>query len=225
MSFDGIARHYDWLEDFTAGKRLERMRAAGLDALAGRRRILSMGEGHGRFAAACAARHPDAELTCVDASEQMLARARRRVAETLARVPTPRAEPRITWQCANALEWSSPREFDAIVTCFFLDCFPPEILALVIARLAASAAPDAVWLNVDFAVPSRGWTRWRAQAIHALMYAFFRPVTKLPARRWTAPDGLFAAQGFRLLRREEGEWGLLRADVWRRQLQGRRPTA
>ena len=214
VSFDPLARHYDWLENMTAGPRLERMRAVGLDALQGRRRILSMGEGHGRFAAACMARYPGAELTCVDASERMLARARRRVEAALARGGSRR--PLITWQCADALAWSSEQEFDAVVTCFFLDCFPATALEQVIGRITKSAARDALWVNVDFAVPARGWKRWRAEAIHRLMYAFFRAAVKLPARKWTAPDQLLTAQGFQLATRSESEWGLLRTDVWRR---------
>ena len=210
MSFDLLARHYDWLEALTAGPRLERMRAAGLDALPGRRRILSMGEGHGRFAAACLARYPDAELTCVDASERMLERARRRIERSGASGAS------ITWECADVLGWSAERKFDAIVTCFFLDCFPPVILERVIAQLARNATADAIWVNADFAVPARGWRRWRAKAIHAAMYAFFRSVARLPARRWTAPDRLLGTHGFRLETRRESEWGLLRTDAWRR---------
>lgn len=214
VSFDPLARHYDWLEALTAGPRLERMRAAGLDALGGRKRILSMGEGHGRFAAACLARHPQAELTCVDASERMLVRARRRVEAAHGA----EAAARITWVCADVLNWqpATGQKFDAIVTCFFLDCFPEATLERVIARLAASATPEAVWINADFAVPGRGWRRWRAQAIHAVMYTFFRAAVGLPARRWTAPDRWLAAQGFRLGARFESEWGLLRTDEWRR---------
>ena len=214
VSFDLLARHYDWLENLTAGPRLQRMRALAVDALGGRRRILTMGEGHGRFAAACVARYPDAELTCVDASERMLARARRRLEAPLVRADSSR--PRVTWQCADVLHWSSEQTFDAVVTCFFLDCFPPATLAQVVGRLAVSAATDALWVNVDFAVPARGWKRWRAVAIHHLMYAFFRTAVKLPARAWTAPDELLQAQGFRLAARSESEWGLLRTDVWRR---------
>jgi hypothetical protein len=48
------------------------------------------------------------------------------------------------------------------------------------------------------------------------MYAFFRVVTALPARRQTPPDDLLRAHGFRLAGRREFEWGLLRADLWRR---------
>ena len=52
MKFDRLAPHYDWMESWLAGERLQRARTSGLDALTGRRRILSVGEGHGRFAAA-----------------------------------------------------------------------------------------------------------------------------------------------------------------------------
>lgn len=207
MSFDRLAPHYDWMEALTAGNLLQRVRTAWLDQLGDRSRILSAGEGHGRFAAACAERFPRAALTCLEDSEKMIARARRRV-------PSPPAN--IAWVRANILSWVPVREHDAIVTCFFLDCFPPELLAKTIAKLAACATPDAVWLVADFAVPARGPARWRARAVHALMYRFFRIFTDLPARRHTPPDELLRAHGFRLEGRREFEWGLLRADLWRR---------
>lgn len=208
MNFDRLAPHYDWLEALTAGPRLQRVRTAWLGELRGRRRILSVGEGHGRFAAACVAAHPTAELTCIEASPRMLARAQTRLGPAAARVD---------WQCSDFLAWTPPAEkFDAIVTCFFLDCFPPETLAVVIDRLAACATADASWLVADFAVPDRGAARWRARAVHALMYAFFRGVVRLPARRLTPPGTALCAHGFDLVGRREFEWGLLRADLWRR---------
>jgi trans-aconitate methyltransferase len=207
MSFDRLAPHYDWLEAFTAGARLQRARTAWLPALRGCRRILSVGEGHGRFAEACAAAYPDAELTCVEASARMLQRAQRRLAGSPARV---------TWQQSDVFSWQPAEKYDAIVTCFFLDCFTPAELATVIEKLSACARPAAVWLVADFAVPERGLPRWRARATHALMYAFFRRATALSARRVTPPDDLLRAHGFTLMGRRETEWGLLRSDLWQR---------
>lgn len=206
MNFDRLASHYDWLEALTAGARLQRMRTAWLEELQGCRRILSAGEGHGRFAAACAARHPAATLTCVEASPAMLRQAQARCHGA-----------RIEWVCAEITAWPPPEEkYDAIVTCFFLDCFPPDQLAAVVARLAACAAPQAQWLVVDFAVPAAGFARWRARAVHALMYAFFRFAVGLPARRLTPPDALLRAHGFRRTGVHDTEWGLLRAERWQR---------
>lgn len=208
MNFDRLAPHYDWLETLTAGGRLQRIRTAWLEALQGRRRILSVGEGHGRFAAACVMRHPDAMLTCVEASPRMLARAQDRLRGR---------GTRITWHCQDIADWLPPAErFDAIATCFFLDCFPPEQLSRVVAKLAACATDDARWIVADFAVPDRGAARWRAQAVHALMYGFFRITTGLSARRLTPPDEVLQTHGFTLVGRREFDWGLLRADLWRR---------
>lgn len=214
MSFDRLAPHYDWMEAVSAGSLLQRVRTTWIDALAGRRRVLSAGEGHGRFAQAFTRRFPGSELTCVDASVPMLARAQRRLARTDARV---------RWIQAALPAWQpSSRAFDAIVTCFFLDCFPPHTLRATIASLASAAADDAVWLVVDFAIPERGPARWRAQAIHAAMYGFFRAATRLPAHRLTPPDEDLRAHGFELQGRREYSWGLLRADLWRRQGRPRR---
>jgi ubiquinone/menaquinone biosynthesis C-methylase UbiE len=209
MNFDRLAPHYDWLEALTAGSKLQRMRTAWLEELQECRRILSVGEGHGRFAAACSERFPNAELTCVEASPRMLARAQRRAGHRAAA---------IRWERADVLEWTPPREkFDAIATCFFLDCFPPATLESVIAKLADCTAPGARWLVADFAVPAHGFARHRARAIHALMYSFFRVAVGLPARALTPPDDLLRVHGFRLAGRRESNWGLLRTDLWQRE--------
>jgi ubiquinone/menaquinone biosynthesis C-methylase UbiE len=208
VSFDHLAPHYGWMEALAAGPLLQRARTWWLPALAGRREVLSAGEGHGKFAAAFATACPTAALTCVEASAGMAARGRRREG---------RAGGRARWVAATLPQWRPrPASFDAIVTCFFLDCFPRDQLPAVVAALAEGAREDAVWLVVDFAIPDRGAARWRARAIHAAMYAFFRAVTALPARRLTPPDPWLAAHGFRLEARREFSCGLLRADLWRR---------
>jgi ubiquinone/menaquinone biosynthesis C-methylase UbiE len=210
MSFDALAPHYDWMEAVLAGPRLQSCRTAWLGELTGCRDILTVGEGHGRFAVACAQRHPSARLMCVDASAAMLARARRR-AET-AGVAT-----RLSWEIATLPAWTPPAAaFDAVVTGFFLDCFPPETLARVIASLAAATRPGACWIVADFAVPESGAARWRARTVHALMYGFFRLATRLSARRLTPPDALLESHGFALLGRRKSEWGLLQADLWKK---------
>jgi len=217
MNFDRLAPHYHWMEALSSGGLLQRARTVWLDELQGCRRILSAGEGHGRFAAACTARFPEAELTCVEASAAMIAVAKARLDH--------RAASSVRWHHAELLPWPAEEKFDAIVTCFFLDCFAPGELSAVVGKLADCTAPNAVWLVVDFAIPSHRVARWRALAVHALMYAFFRRSVALPARRLTAPDALLRAHGFKLCGRRESSWGLLRADCWRRDETPVRPNA
>jgi SAM-dependent methyltransferase len=210
MSLDLLAPHYTWMEKVLAGPRLQRARTAFLDQLAGCERILVAGVGHGHFLRACARRLPSAEIVSVDASAGMLARAQR---SALA-APGPE---RLRFLHAAIPAWRpEPGAFDAIVTHFFLDCFPPADLAEVVAALAAGARAQARWLITDFALPPHGWRRHRARAIHAAMYTFFRPVTRIRARRVTPPDHLLRAAGFALTARRSAELGLIQTDLWTR---------
>lgn len=209
MSFDVLAPHYTWLEAVLAGRRLQRARTAWLEQLAGCSEILIAGVGHGHFLRRCAQRFPQARFTSVDASAAMLARA-------AAHAQRAEIEPeRTRFIHATLPGWRPERQgYDAVVTHFFLDCFPPDELADVMDVLAAGAGTNAVWLLSDFAIPSRGIARQRARAIHAIMYGCFRRVTRLRARRLTEPDPLLAGHGFTLRGRRTSEWGLLRADWW-----------
>lgn len=204
MSFDPLAPHYRWMEPLLAGRVLQRARTAHLGRLQSARRVLLVGEGPGRFLAAALRAAPAARFTCVDASVAMLRIAAANTADTS----------RVDFVHASLPAWRPPAVYDAVVTHCFLDCFPPDTLAAVVRLLAAATAPGAVWLVTDFSIPPAGWRRWRARAVHALMYAFFRVATRLPARRWTDPDPLLRAAGFELAARETFQHGLLRADAW-----------
>ncbi len=210
MSFDILAPHYTWLERLLAGPRLQRARVAHLDALADCNRLLIAGVGHGHFLRAAAHRFPSLEILCLDASARMLAHAQHRTLSA----PNPA---RLHFHHAPLPEFQPTlNTFDAIATHFFLDCFPPGELASVIAALAAAARPRARWLVTDFSIPPHGWRRHRARAIHAAMYAFFRPVTRIRARRVTPPDAPLRAHGFNLAARRTFELGLLQSDLWTR---------
>lgn len=174
--------------------------------------ILLLGEGNGRFLVECRRRLKEARITCVDASASMLKSAGRRLLHS--GLGTGRTE----FVHADVLHWTPPRQkFDLIVTHFFLDCFQREQLECIVAKLAAAASPQAGWWLADFRIPPRGLPRWRAAAIHHLMYGFFRVVTRLPARELTPPDDLLRAQGFVLCERRLSEWGLLHSDHWQRE--------
>jgi ubiquinone/menaquinone biosynthesis C-methylase UbiE len=209
VSFDALAPHYRWMEFVLAGEKLQRCRTAFLDEIPAARNILLVGEGHGRCLVECYRRFASARVVCVDASEQMLAQARRQLAAQKA------GATRVEFIHADILDWSpSAKAFDLIATNFFLDCFRAEQLERIICRLAAAAAPGSSWLLADFQIPSGGLKRIRSRLILWAMYAFFRTTTRLPANRLTPPDSFLNREGFLLHRRVEAEWGLLRSDWW-----------
>lgn len=209
MSFNTLAPYYRMLELVTAGGVLQRCRTAFLTETTGCQRALLLGEGPGRFLVELLRANPRVEVTCVEHSSRMIEEARRRLRESeLARV---------RFVQADALTWQPPRnEFDLVVTNFFLDCFRPEELAALVAKIAASATADARWLLADFREPESGWRRWRGRAVLALMYAFFRVATGLSAVWLTPPDGFLKAGGFRLAARRLANFGLAHSDLWQR---------
>jgi ubiquinone/menaquinone biosynthesis C-methylase UbiE len=211
MSFDALARHYRWMECLLAGNKLQRARTAWLHRVAGAQNVLIAGEGNGRFLVECRRQLPAARITVVDASAAMLSAARDRLGRAGIDLGA------IDFVRADALSWKPKMAaHDLVVTHFFLDCFTAPQLARVIRNLAGGAGPAAKWLLADFQVPARGLQRQRARIIHALMYAFFRVMTQLPARSLTPPGEFLKAQGFDLEERRTSEWGLLLSDLWGR---------
>ena len=77
--FDHLAKHYDWMESLLAGGKLENCRNALWEDIPPLTSALLVGEGHGKFLASLLKRYPTAKVTCVDASEQMLEVARKRL--------------------------------------------------------------------------------------------------------------------------------------------------
>jgi ubiquinone/menaquinone biosynthesis C-methylase UbiE len=211
MSFDRLAPHYRWMEFVLAGEKLQRCRTAFLDRIPAARNILLVGEGHGRCLVECRSRFPNARITCVDSSEQMLAQARRRLK---------RCHPGsglVEFVQADVLDSPTLAKLcDLIVTHFFLDCFRADQLEQVISRLAATATSEAHWLIADFQNAPAGMRRIRSRLILWTMYAFFRTMTRLPARQLTSPGPCLEGAGFSLHARVETEWGLLHSDWWRR---------
>lgn len=211
MSFDVLAPHYRWMEVVLAGEKLQRCRTAFLGQLPRCRNVLIIGEGNGRFLVECRQQFQHAHITCVDASARMLEQARARLRHSGLNPAG------VDFIHANALNWQPPAAaFDLLVTHFFLDCFGPEQLAQVVGTLATAARPEANWLLADFQVPPAGLRRYRALAIHRLMYWFFCLVARLPARRLTVPDPLLAQHGFGLRERRLSDWDLLHSDWWQR---------
>jgi len=210
-SFDTLAPIYRGLEAVMAGGILQRCRTAFLAEAGTARRALLLGEGPGRFLVELLRVNPAVNVVCVEQSPRMIQAAR----DALKRQGLDVA--RVEFVLADALTWSPPpTEFDLVVTNFFLDCFRREEVSELVAKIAGSVTADARWLLADFRLPERGWQRWRARAVLALMYGFFRVTTDLSASELTLPDGFLEAGGFRLDSRRLGNFNLVHADLWQR---------
>jgi hypothetical protein len=206
MNFDRLAPFYRAMEFFTAGGKLQRCRTALLGEIPTPARILLAGEGHGRTLQAMVEKFPEAKIVVVDSSAGMLQIAKRKTSSE-----------RIEFVLADLLTWQAPAgEFDLIVTNFFLDGFPPEELAVVVAKLGEMATQEAHWLLADFQVAEGKAAGLRSRVILAMLYAFFRVVCGLKARWLVPPDAEILKAGFSKHRRMTCDWGLLKSEWWRR---------
>ena len=211
MSFDTLAPFYHSLEVVTAGGILQRCRTSFLAEATGCRCALLLGEGPGRFLVELLRTNPRMEVTCVERSPRM-------IQESLHQVKRHGLDDALLrFEQDDALTWQPPLgAFDLVVTHFFLDCFQRDELEGLIAKVAASATDDARWLLADFREPENGWQRWRARAVLALMYGFFRFATGLSASRLTPSDDFLRGAGFRLAERRLANFGLAHSDLWLR---------
>jgi Methyltransferase domain len=211
MNFDRLAAHYHWMENFFAGGLMQRCRTTFLARTKNCRHALLVGEGTGKFLVELLRANPQIQITCVEQCAGMIQQTQQRLAsEQLDGL-------RVSFQPMDVLHWTPPKEkFDLIVTNFFLDCFRAEQLQKLIPLLAGSATNDAIWLLADFRVPERGWRRWRASALLASLYLFFKLTTSLSASWLTPPDKFLANAGFKLSDRRLFSFGFAYADLWSR---------
>ncbi len=209
-NFDRLAHSYQWLERLAFGRDLERARFAWLERLSGCRSILVLGEGDGRCAARLVRLAPGARLHCLDASAAMLARAKHRLRDTPARE-------RVRFEQADLRSHDFvPREYDAVVTLFFLDCFAASDAAAIVQRVSEALTPAACWLYADFAMPNRPLAALRARIWLAVLYAFFRWETGIRTRELPAAESLIQAAGFAPIAARTLQAGLLRSVLFRR---------
>lgn len=212
MSFDTLAPTYRLLEAALAGQTLHRCRTTFLNETVGCRRALVLGEGPGRFLVELLRSNPRIEITCIDQSAGMVHQATKRVRQNGF------STAQISFRQMDVRDWlPGPQVYDLIVSHFFLDCFQLEEIQLLTTKVRGCTRDGTRWLLSDFCVPERGWQRARAQAIHALMYAFFRSITGISARRLTPPDSCLADAGFHLANRRTYNFGLLHSDLWIRR--------
>lgn len=200
MNCDPIARWYRWLEYAGFGRALERRRFAFLKDVAGARRALVLGEGDGRFLVKLVEQNAGASIDYVDVSARMLDVARARAGE------------RVNYILGDALEIPLPaKEYDLIVTHFFLDCFEERDAARLVERVAASAKDGARWVISEFY--ESGW--W-ARVVIGGLYWFFGVTTGLRTRKLVDHRPLLRGAGFELEKAESSRAGLLVSEMWGR---------
>lgn len=210
MNCNWIAGYYETLEHLSFGSHLERSRFAFLSEVRAARRAIVCGGGDGRFLARLLQANPLVQVDFVDLSERMIQLARKRVASLGSAF-----QGRVRFYQGDIATFEpSPRDYDLIVTNFFLDCFTETELAEVVSRLASWGAPEARWIISDFreakGLAGRIWTG----AIICGLYAAFRITTGLRVSSLPNYVAALHGQGLQLCWEEKTLGGLLYSSLW-----------
>jgi ubiquinone/menaquinone biosynthesis C-methylase UbiE len=193
----------EWL---SFGPSLWRCRRAFLSDLMLSRRALILGDGDGRFTARLLKENSSVHADAVDASSAMLSQLIRRCGSNADRV-----QPNL----ADARAFILPsRNYDLIVTHFFLDCLTSNEVASLATRLRAHVRPGAAWLVSEFAIPQSWFGRVFARPLVAILYLAFGILTGLKVRHLPNHRKAFAQAGFTLRKHRRWLCGLLVSELW-----------
>jgi SAM-dependent methyltransferase len=204
--FNGLAHIYRWMEWCSFGPFLWNCRCAFLDRLRLHRRAFVLGDGDGRFAARLLQENSSIALDAVDASSAMLAELEDRAVANRARLRKHVADARSFLPLR--------RDYDLVITHFFLDCLTTEDVIRLAARLRKHVAEDATWIISEFAVPPGWYGRAIARPLIAALYWAFGWLTGLEIRRLPSYRSALLRAGWSL--QQERKWlgGLLVSELW-----------
>jgi SAM-dependent methyltransferase len=199
--FDAIAPVYDALSWPLGPGAIAGVQRDLLGALPACARAVVVGGGTGRIAVDLIEGGAASRIVYLEPSRGMIARARRRAAAR-------GVSHRIDFRRAGVEGIEAGERFDLVVTPFVLDLFAPVTLEVVMDRLDAGLVPGGAWLFADFVLDRAGPL---GRATVPALYAFFRAVCRIEARRLPDFDAVFARRGFRVVAESRRAGGLLAA--------------
>jgi hypothetical protein len=211
-NFNRLAKLYRWMEFFSFGPLLALTRGTFVGKLRDRRKALILGDGDGRFTARLLRANTAVHVDAVDGSGAMLAALLSRAGQDACRVSTQLADIR-GWSPLGP-ETGREEPYDLIATHFFLDCLTTEEVEALAGQTRRAAAPGALWVVSEFAVPSGWFGLLIARPIVAGLYHSFGLLTGLTVRALPDYAEALRGMGFRLLERRLRLSGLLVAELW-----------
>jgi hypothetical protein len=225
-NFNFLARPYRWLEYATFGPFLARARRAFLPEVTTCRHALVLGDGDGRFTTRLLRTNPIVQIHAIDASPAMLSALIRQAGPHAARIRTQQADirswrPKIPEGGNQQTQCEPPASvcptaggYDAIFTHFFLDCLTTGEVQSLAATVRRAAAPSAVWVISDFAIPPSAYGRLIARPLIWTLYRAFALLTGLTVNSLPDHQSALRASGFTLQTRRTFLGGLLISELW-----------
>lgn len=167
--FETIAGIYDPLARLVFGNAIVDAQIFFLDTLPKRGTVLIIGGGTGWILPEIFKQAPQLEITYVEASASMLAKAKQQVF----------TQKKVTFILGTELDIPKEQSYDVIITNFFLDLFKEDHLKTVVRTLRSHSKVNGKWLVTEFAAGEKWWQKSLLWA----MYRFFKITCNIEADR------------------------------------------
>lgn len=164
--YDWLAPVYDRLAVMVVGKQIQEAQVKWLSYLKDRKKLLILGGGTGWILPHIFPINPNLLIHYVDASAKMIEKARANSGNSS------------LIKFITGTEADVPdQDYDAVLTCFYLDLFQEPQLSIIIGTLKTRMSPHALWLVTDFETH----TTWQRVKVR-FMYWFFRVISALKTK-------------------------------------------
>jgi len=194
MQFNFIAKYYDAIGKIVFGHRLELAKISLFSKIPEQANILIIGGGTGTSLKKLVSLKPQASIDFVEASEQMIRRARRKVD----------LEDSVTF-IHSPIEKFDGRGYDVIITEFFFDLFKKEKIEIIFSIIALKLNEKGCWIDTDFRKAENIFQK----TLLGTMYLFFKITSNIEASSLVETNKIIAENGFRILNEEKINSGFI----------------
>jgi ubiquinone/menaquinone biosynthesis C-methylase UbiE len=185
-NYDNSAWFYDNLARLIYGKSLVKAQVFLLQYIQPNSTVLIAGGGTGWILEELARIYPSGlKITYVEISEKMLALSQKRNYRNN----------EVIFINKPVEDSAISAEFDVIITPFLFDNFTEQTLKNVFKCLHHLLKPGGLWLNADFQLTGKWWQN----ILLKTMFAFFRLVCGIEARRLPQIEKQFTQKGYNLV--------------------------
>ncbi len=198
--FDLLAPIYDILARIVFGKAIRTAQLYFLDHIPKPAKALILGGGSGWVLEALLRKHPDTEVTYIEASRKMIERAK-------ARLP---GAANVHFLLGTQADIDPNESYDVVFTQFFLDLFKEDDLNKVMTSLCSVMTPKGHLLFTDFQHRDIGWQKVLLRS----MYVFFKVCCHIEGDRLPHWELLLAHHGLSKVRSGTFYHEMILSGIW-----------
>lgn len=205
-NYDKIAKHYDFLSRLVFSRSQVNAQIDQLGNISENDSILIVGGGTGWILDEIANVHPSGlQIIYVEISAKMIALSMKRNY----------GQNEVVFVNAGIEEFQADQTFDVISTPFLFDNFSQERADRVFQKLDGFLKDKGLWFMVDFTTDDNNWAWWK-KILLKLMYAFFKVLGNVEAKKLVNMELYFDKAGYFLVNEAFYYARFIRATVYKK---------